>query len=105
DLDGLAGSRVAAIPLGPAAHQEGAEAADGDLPSAAERFEHVAEQGIERLLGRDLRAARGLGHRRHEVRLDHGTPYYATAPAEVKPDGMPDVYYRLRRRAIGRDRA
>src|ERR1700687_182123 len=84
DLDGLAGPRIAAVALGPPAHQEGAEAADGHLPAAAERIEHVVEQGIERLLGGDLRAAGGLRHRGDELGLDHGTPYYASARAEVK---------------------
>src|SRR6476646_2227597 len=51
DLDGLAGARVATVALGPAAHQEGPEAADGHLPPAAERVEHDVEQRGERLLG------------------------------------------------------
>src|SRR6266446_4508432 len=96
DLDGLAGARVTTVPLGPAAHQEGAEAADGHLPPAAERVEHIVEQGIEGFLGGDLRAAGGLGHRRDELRLDHGTPYYASARVEVK---------RPPRRSLARRRA
>src|SRR6266478_3251256 len=84
NLDSLAGPRVAAVTLGPPAHQKGAEAADGHLPPPAKRIEHIVEQGIEGLLGGDLRAAGRLGHRRDEFRLDHGTPYYASDRAEVK---------------------
>src|SRR5690349_6607672 len=64
NLDDLAGAGIAAVALGPAAHQEGPEAADGHLPAPLQRLEHAVEQGVERALRRDLRAAGGLGHGR-----------------------------------------
>src|SRR5215470_16035712 len=74
DLDDLAGARVATVALGPAAHEEGPEAADGHLPAPLQRVEHAVEQGVEGALGGDLRAAGGLGHGRDQVRLDHVSP-------------------------------
>src|SRR5260370_7997159 len=46
NLDGLAGPRVAAVALGPPAHQERAEAADGHLPPPAQRIHPLAEPGL-----------------------------------------------------------
>src|SRR5262249_49146596 len=70
NLDDLPGAGIAAVAFGPAAHQEGPEAADGYLPAPLQRFEHAVEQGVERALRGDLRAAGGLGHGRDQVRLD-----------------------------------
>src|SRR6185503_10910198 len=71
DLDGLAGAGIAAVALGPAAHQEGSEAADGHLAASLERIEDPVEESVERLLSGDLGAAGGLRHRADQVRLDH----------------------------------
>src|SRR5678816_2585459 len=82
DADGLAGTRVAPVALSAAADQEGAEAADGHLPTATERVEHVVEQRVQRLLRGGLRGAGRLGDGGHEIGLGHGAPTYAPAAAD-----------------------
>src|SRR5262249_59818732 len=75
NLDGLARPRVATVALGAPADEEGAEAADGHLPTTAEGVGDVAEERVQRALGGDLGSARRLRHRRHQIRLRHGSFY------------------------------
>src|SRR5262245_43339033 len=67
--------RIPAVALGAAADHEGPEAANGDAAAAAQRIEHAAHEGLERLLRGDLRSAGGLRHRGDEIGLGHALIY------------------------------